>query len=160
MKIYFENVGFLQKRLIQKIFDRALEKTENAVEDVSVSVKFVSEEEIKSLNNEFRKIDKVTDVLSFPMLEIKEPQKLSEFSSEREADGSLNLGDIAICTKRAKEQAKEFENSYKRELAFLALHGLLHVLGYDHIEKDDEKKMMSFAEEILSEFNIGRGKHV
>lgn len=160
MKIYFENVPFWQRRRIQKIFDKALEKTDNAIENIFVGVKFVSEEEIRQLNSTFRNLDKVTDVLSFPMLEIKEPQKLSSFDSQRDFDGTLNLGDIAICTKRAKEQAKEFGNSNKRELSFLALHGLLHVLGYDHIEKQDEKKMMSLAEEILAELNIGRRKNV
>ena len=160
MKIYFENVGFFEKKRIQKIFNKAIEKTNSGISDVAIGVKFVSEEEIRSLNNGFRNIDKVTDVLSFPMLEIKEPQLLNEFESQRDFDGLLYLGDIAICTKRAKEQAKEYCNSYKRELSFLALHGLLHCLGYDHIEKEDEKKMMELAEEILNELNIKRRKNV
>ncbi len=160
MKIYFGNVGFFKRKLIEKIFERALEKTSNNERDVIVSVNFVGENEIKELNKTFRNIDKVTDVLSFPMLEIKQPMKLSAFESERDMDGSLNLGDIALCTERAKAQAKEYGNSYKRELAFLSLHGLLHLLGYDHIEQEDEKVMMREAEEILKEFNIGRRKNV
>lgn len=160
MKIYFENVGCFARRGIQKIFEKAIEKTNGYICDVAIGVKFVSEDEIRLLNKNFRDIDKVTDVLSFPMLEIKEPQSLSEFESERDFDGTLNLGDIAICTKRAKEQAKEYGNSYKRELSFLALHGLLHCLGYDHIEKEEEKKMMSLAEEILADFNLKRRTNV
>ena len=160
MKIYFENVGCFAKRGIQKIFDKTIEITNGNVDNIVICVKFVSEDEIRLLNKNFRNIDKVTDVLSFPMLEIKEPQSLSEFDSQREFDGELNLGDIAICTKRAKEQAKEYGNSYKRELSFLALHGLLHCLGYDHIEKEEEKKMMSLAEEILADFNLKRRTNV
>ncbi len=160
MKIYFENVGCFAKRGIQKIFDKTIEITNGNVDNIVIGVKFVSEDEIRLLNKNFRNIDKVTDVLSFPMLEIKEPQSLSEFDSQREFDGELNLGDIAICTKRAKEQAKEYGNSYKRELSFLALHGLLHCLGYDHIEKEEEKKMMSLAEEILADFNLKRRTNV
>lgn len=160
MKIYFNKVCFLKRNLIKKLFEKALEKTENNVENLAVNVSFVGEEEIRRLNKEFRNIDKVTDVLSFPMLEIKEPMKLADFESERDAIGTLEIGDIAICTKRARQQAKEFGNTYKRELAFLALHGFLHLLGYDHIEKADEKKMMTLAEDILAEEKIKRGRNV
>ena len=68
----------------------------------------------------------------------------------------IYLGDIAICTKRAREQAREYNHSYKREVCFLALHGFLHIMGYDHIEKEDEKEMMSLAEKILKKVNLGR----
>lgn len=160
MKIYFNKVCFLKRKLIKKLFEKALEKTENNVENLAVNVSFVGEDEIRRLNKEFRNIDKVTDVLSFPMLEIKEPMKLADFESERDIGGTLEIGDIAICTRRARQQAKEFGNTYKRELAFLALHGFLHLLGYDHIEKADEKKMMTMAEDILAEEKIKRGRNV
>ena len=157
MKVIFEGGKFLTKRLIKKVFEKAVEMSENKVDNLMVGLKFVSKEEIKELNKNIRGIDKVTDVLSFPMLEIKQGQHLKDFDSEREPDGWLNLGDIALCVDKAKEQAKEYGNSYKREIAFLALHGFLHLLGYDHIEKEDEKKMMSLAENVLANFNIKRG---
>ena len=157
MKVIFEGGKFLTKRLIKKVFEKAVEMSENKVDNLMVGLKFVSKEEIKELNKNIRGIDKVTDVLSFPMLEIKQGEHLSHFESEREPDGWLNLGDIALCVDKAKEQAKEYGNSYKREIAFLALHGFLHLLGYDHIEKEDEKKMMSLAENVLANFNIKRG---
>ena len=82
-------------------------------------------------------------------------QKLSEFESEK-VDGLLFLGDIVICKDVAKRQAKEYGHSLKREVCFLALHSLLHLLGYDHIEKDEEKEMMAVAEKILNKFGAKR----
>ena len=99
-------------------------------------------------------------VLYFPQLQIKYPQKLGEFVSEISPDGLLRLGDIVICKQRAKAQAKQLGHNYKRELAFLALHGFLHLLGYDHIEKEDEKIMNDMCEKILSSLNIKRGENV
>lgn len=157
MKVIFNGGHIFKRGLIKKLFAKALELTNNEVEDLIVSVKFVSKEEIQKLNNNIRGVDKVTDVLSFPMLEIKQGEHLKDFDSEREPDGWLNLGDIALCVDKAKQQAKDYGNSYKREIAFLALHGFLHLLGYDHIEKEDEKKMMSLAENVLANFNIKRG---
>lgn len=157
MKVIFEGGKFLTKRLIKKVFEKAVEMSENKVDNLMVGLKFVSKEEIKELNKNIRGIDKITDVLSFPMLEIKQGQHLKDFDSEREPDGWLNLGDIALCVDKAKEQAKEYGNTQKREIVFLALHGFLHLLGYDHIKKEDEKKMMPFAESVLASFNIKRG---
>lgn len=157
MKICFTNVGLLKRNLISKIFVKALEITKNNEENLVVGVKFASKDEIKKLNKEIRGIDKITDVLSFPMIEIKEPQKLKDFESERDFDGNLYVGDIAVCCDVAREQAKQYGNTYKRELSFLALHGFLHILGYDHIEKKDEEKMMALAEKILQEMKIKRG---
>lgn len=157
MKIIFDNVNFFQKRLIRKIFTKTLLLTQNDVDNLVVGVKFVSKSEIQKLNKEFRNLDKVTDVLSFPLTEIKEPHKLSEFDKDRDFDGSLYIGDIAVCCDVARVQAKEFGNTYKRELSFLALHGFLHILGYDHIEKNDEIIMMNMAERVLQELNIKRG---
>lgn len=158
MQINFDGVGFKYKRLIRKIYAKALEMTENNAENLSVSLSFQDKEGIKKLNNQFRKIDKATDVLSFPMLDIVYTQKVSEFKDEATPDGTLFLGDIVICPEIAKEQANYYNHSQKREVAFLALHGLLHLLGYDHIEKDDEEIMTATSEEILQSLNIKRGK--
>ena len=157
MKIIFSNVNLRYRHIIKHIFDEAEEFTNNNVDKSYVSLAFVSEDEIRNLNFSFRKLDKVTDVLSFPMLDIKQGEStLADFESEREPDGRLNIGDIAICLDVAKRQAKNLGHSLKREVCFLALHGLLHVLGFDHIESQDEEIMQKTAEEILNKLNIRR----
>lgn len=143
------------KKKIEKLFLLAEKTLHEDFSKVVVSVNFISEEEIKTLNMNFRKVDKVTDVLSFPNLNKKPEQKLAEFSDEV-IDGQLFIGDLVICRPQAKRQAKEYGHSLKRELCFLALHGLLHLLGYDHLEKEDEKLMQDTAEKILSDFGVGR----
>lgn len=160
MIVNFNKVGLRYKRLIRKVFQKAIEKTGNENVEIIVSVAFVKEERIKELNKISRNVDRVTDVLSFPMLDIHYPQKISEFSHEFMPDGSIYLGDVVICKKRAKQQAKEFGHSSKREICFLALHGFLHVLGYDHIEKDDEEVMQNMAKNILDDIGIKRGGNV
>ena len=161
MKIYTKKVGIIYKSLFQKIFERTLYITGNLEKNVSLGISIVDEEEIKRLNKEHRNIDKVTDVLSFPMLDIDfKKSKLKDFENEREPNGELYIGDIVICKQKAKFQAKEFGHSLKREIAFLALHGMLHILGYDHIQKEDEKVMMGLAKNILLNLNIKRGKNV
>lgn len=140
----------LYKRKIGKIFKIAEEVLGEDFENVYLSVNFVSDEQIKRLNSEFRKIDKVTDVLSFPNLQKKAEESLKNFQSDADFDTNmLFLGDVLISKNVAKAQAREFGHSMKREVCFLALHGLLHLLGYDHIEKDDEKIMNKLQDEIL-----------
>lgn len=110
------------------------------------NVVIVDEKKIQELNRKYREIDRVTDVISFAL----------------EDDKSFNiedyrmLGDIYICLNRAKEQALEFGHSFKRELSFLAIHGLLHLLGYDHMNEDDEKVMFNKQEEVLKKYGIER----
>ncbi len=160
MIINFNKVHLGKRNLIRKIYNKALEETKNDDMNIVVSVTFVNEEKIRELNKISRNVDRVTDVLSFPMLDIKYPQKVNSFSDEVNPDGTLYLGDVVICTKRAKEQAKEYGHSFKREIGFLALHGLLHILGYDHIEKEDEEIMFSTADKILNSVGLKRGKNV
>ena len=140
----------LYKRKIGKIFKIAEEVLDEDFENAYLSVNFVSDEQIKRLNSEFRKIDKVTDVLSFPNLQKKAEESLKNFQSDADFDTNmLFLGDVVISKNVAKAQAREFGHSMKREVCFLALHGLLHLLGYDHIEKGDEKIMNKLQDEIL-----------
>lgn len=150
-----EGKVFPYKRKIEKLFSVAESVLQEDFSNVNVSINFVDEDEIQTLNKNFRNFDKVTDVLSFPNLNKDTTQKLTEFHDEQNLeDGILFLGDIVICKKRAYEQAKEYQHSRKREVCFLALHGLLHLLGYDHIEKEDEKIMMNVAKEILNKFGV------
>lgn len=125
---------------------------ESVTEDKEISVSFVTNESIKSINKTYRNKDQVTDVLSFAMLETNEEEILIKGIDE--VDNML--GDIIISVERAKEQAEDFGHRYERELGFLALHGLLHILGYDHIESEDEVIMTKKQEEILDAFGLSR----
>lgn len=116
-------------------------------EDIELSVSMVDENKIQLINNEYRNIDKVTDVISFAM----EDNQEFNFPGQPRC-----LGDIFICVQRAKEQANDYEHSLKRELAFLFVHGILHLLGYDHIDENDEVIMMKLQNEILDKACIGR----
>ena len=125
---------------------------------LAIEVSFVDEEEIRRLNRELRSIDKVTDVLSFPTLELERGQaiKKAEYPFEIDEDGRLLLGSIAICVKRAKEQAEEYGHSYERELHYLIVHGIMHCLGYDHMEENDKAQMREKEETILNKLGITR----
>ena len=115
------------------------------LEDVEFNIIFVDSNKIHAINKEYRGIDRVTDVISFALednLEVKLKHRV--------------LGDIYICTERAHEQAIEYGHSFLREISFLMIHGLLHLLGYDHMEPEDEKIMFSKQEDILNEFGIRR----
>lgn len=155
MKIYSNKPNLVNV----KILEEALKITKNNVKNVAVGIEFVPWYKIKSLNKKIRNINKVTDVLSFPMLSGKKFDFLSQCDDERDPyTKELYLGDIVVCYRRAKKQAKTFGHSIEREICFLTLHGLLHLLGFDHIEKNDEVEMMEIAEKILKKFGITRGE--
>ena len=141
---------------VQKVADFAYEQL-GQKESLLIEVAFVSEQEIKELNQSQRGIDSVTDVLSFPYLDGVKGQVLTpeHFGNETEEDGFL-LGSVCVCLKRAKEQAEEYGHSLEREVCFLVLHGILHCFGYDHIEKDEETEMMELAEKIMQKLNLKR----
>ena len=134
---------------ITNIFSIALKQTKTK-DNISVNITVVSQNEIRRLNNEFRNVDKVTDVLSFPLFE------KDEIKGEEMLDNSItsDIGDIVICKVRAKQQAQEYGHSILREFCFLALHGLLHLLGYDHIEKQDEEVMFPLQKQILQKAGL------
>lgn len=161
MKIYYTNVGFFKRHYITKVLEAALAHLSQPSEQLEVSVSFVGEDEIRELNKEYRNNDNVTDVLSFPAVE--NPDRGVINVEEHAADLNpetwlLNLGDIIICLPRAKAQAKEYGHSLKREVAFLALHSLLHLLGYDHMIPEDEQQMTALQKQILDKLNIKRTK--
>ena len=145
----------LYKRTILKIIKVCENLLKEDFKDVSVSINFVSDEEIQRLNREFRNIDKVTDVLSFPNLNKTSNEKLKKFRKLADFDTNLLfLGDIVISKNVAKKQAREYGHSLKREVCFLALHGFLHLLGFDHIKEEDEKIMTKLQSKILSEVSL------
>ena len=118
-----------------------------------VSLSFVSAEEIHQLNRDFRGVDSVTDVLSFPLLE--DLGELAELDEDEEGE-QLALGDVVICVPRAEEQAEEFGHSREREIVYLFVHSMLHLLGYDHMEEDEKKEMRAREEEVMNQVGLTR----
>ena len=158
MKIYFTNVGF-QRFAIKHLLEGALKYLGQPANQLEMSLSIVSPQQIQELNKTYRSVDAVTDVLSFPTVDNPERKALNinEFATDVNPDTQkLNIGDVIICRERAIEQAMEYGHSVKREMSFLALHGLLHLLGYDHIEPDDEEQMTRLQKEILTKYHIHR----
>lgn len=125
--------------------------------DAFVEVEFVSRDEIKDINAETRGINKETDVLSFPMLDEIMPFTKKNYRYDYDADvGAVRIGSIIICKDIAKAQAEEYGHGQRREEAYLFLHGLLHLLGYDHTENQDTEKMRAAEERILNKLGIKR----
>lgn len=149
------------EKTIKDIIDYAL-KEEKVEVPYEVSIIFVDNETIKDINNETRGIDRSTDVLSFPMLDYDEKKVFKEcylnyeFSPIDLDEGKLVLGDIVLSLERAREQSEEFNHSFTREVCYLIIHSILHLLGYDHMEDDEKIIMRAREEEILSKFQIER----
>ncbi len=149
---------------IEALFDlcarRALHFTGCPFE-CEVDLTVTTDEEIRKLNSKYRGIDRATDVLSFPMLEFEEPgrfdidedMKAECFDPEKD---ELMLGSIVISLERAVSQARDFGHSLKREMAFLIVHSMLHLQGFDHIEENDRIVMEKAQEEILDDLEITR----
>lgn len=157
LKIYFSNeqnlvkISFKLRRLIKRSLSEAL-KQEGFSYPAEVSVSFVDNEAIHKLNLEYREKDKPTDVLSFPMWEKEE---LADGSA---LDGhAVTLGDIIISTEKAQSQSKEYGHSLEREICFLSVHSILHLLGYDHeTSEEDEAYMKTKQEDVLVKIGLTR----
>ncbi|MEE1013849.1 MAG: rRNA maturation RNase YbeY [Clostridia bacterium] len=124
--------------------------------DVEISVMLTDNDGIQALNAMHRNIDRPTDVLSFPMFEYNEDGEIIEDYAEFNEMGDLCLGDIVISLERAQEQAEEYGHSFVREVTFLTVHSMLHLLGYDHMTPEDEEEMFGYQNEILEEMGISR----
>jgi probable rRNA maturation factor len=124
-------------------------------EDTEMSVTFMDNAAIQIINRDYRDKDQPTDVISFALEEETEEELPIIFDEEMPAM-PRNLGDIMISVERAKEQASEYGHSYDRELGFLALHGFLHINGYDHMTPEDEKEMFGLQKEILDAYGLKR----
>lgn len=135
--------------LVRRAVGQAL-KYENVQFPAELSVTFTDNAGIKKLNSEYRNIDRETDVLSFPLYEAGE---IETVEGER-----TPLGDIVISLEMAEAQAREYGHSFEREVAFLTVHSLLHLLGYDHeLSEEDEREMFARQEEILKKMKLSRG---
>lgn len=149
MTVLFENhtdyfFGEKDRELFEKVIGQTLEE-EGFSASCEISLMIVDNQEIQEINRQFRRIDRATDVLSFPQLTFEE----GEIPCRNE-EGEILLGDIVISIEKAKEQAQAYGHSLQRELAFLTAHSMLHLLGYDHMEKEEEKIMFQKQEEILN----------
>ena len=142
MKVNFFNESNVNVREYEKIIKNVF-KTINSKKEFNLI--FVNKDEIQRINKEYRKIDKVTDVISFALCDDPDYDK-----SQKE------LGDIFICVERALEQAVDYGHSKEREFAFLAVHGYLHLCGFDHMTKEDEKVMFQKQDDILLKAGIKR----
>lgn len=156
MKLYFEEGTTISsglKDLMQQAAILCLEREEIPHENVEVSVTFVDGEEIRSLNARFRDNDSVTDVLSFPQFD--DIDELA-YEAQNGAAGSLLLGDVVICLEVAAKQALEYGHGQDREIMYLFVHSMMHLLGYDHMQEDEKKEMRMAEEDVLSKMGITR----
>lgn len=160
MKINFIGIkDFVLKRKLKTAFSELLQDLGIDKKKVTVNLGYVSQSAIQKLNGEHRGVDKVTDVLSFPMLDLELGKWLTEEIYQKEKHPKTNLvelGDIVICEAVAAAQAQKYGHSFLREVCFLSLHGFLHILGFDHQTKEDEQQMNTLCEKVLEKIGVKR----
>ena len=151
--IVFEQLG-LQKLLISANIRNCIQHTlneEGVTARCEINVLITDDDGFSVLNKESRNIDKATAVLSFPMFQLEPgnpPEDWSEF--EDPGTGLVPLGDMCISLERAKAQSQEFGHSVRREVGYLTIHSMLHLLGYDHLDEGEQKKQMRGREEAIA----------
>lgn len=169
MTILFENeiqgeweLDFDYEDVLQKVVKKAIE-WEKCPYECEVNIVFTDNEGIRGMNQEFRGLDVPTDVLSFPMVDYERPGDFSHLDTPEAAIQYFNLetkelmlGDIVISVERAREQALEYGHSLVREIAFLVVHSMLHLMGYDHMAEDEREVMELKQESILCALGITR----
>ena len=141
MKIIIHNQTKRDEKAIKKLLKSVFGTIE---EDKNMQLILVEKDEIQRLNKFYRNIDKITDVLSF----------------ENDVENDDSLGDVFICLDKAGEQSLEFGHSFEREIAFLAVHGYLHLIGFDHQDEISEKNMIDMQESILEKANLRRENEI
>lgn len=157
MQIYFDQDE--EDGSYEKTYGETMEKALGVIldgegidrEGAEVSVSFVTPEEIQTLNRDYRNVDSVTDVLSFPQFD-----SVDDLIDMQEETGVAELGDVVINMDRARSQAEEFGHPVEREVIYLFVHSILHLLGYDHMEEEDKKEMRAREEEVMGELGITR----
>lgn len=137
---------------ITDIVNIALEKNNIDIGNIYVSIQSATLKEIRDLNRQYRNIDRPTDVLSFPIFEKEEFEELIKKEEDKKIK-ELELGDIIICMDIVEKQSVEYKTGLLREVLYMITHGVCHLLGYDHIVKEDKDKMRELEEYILG--NIG-----
>ena len=139
--------------VIKKVVSACFEEEKLLLSNLYLSITLTNPENIRKLNKEFRNIDKETDVLSFPMFEKDDIEKIKKNNNSIVEDV---LGDIVISIERVKEQAELYGHSFERELSYMIVHGFYHLMGEDHIEESDKKQMREKEEKVLESLNILR----
>ena len=161
IEIDYDDITKLPKeeKLIKKVIETVL-KEEKIIRDLEIYVTLTNNNQIHKINLEQRNVDRPTDVLSFPMLPFETPADYSveevHLLKEKNEEEPDILGDIIISIEKVKEQAEEYGHSFERELAYLTTHGMLHLLGYDHMIEEEKEQMRKREEEILEILNITR----
>ena len=150
---------FHYKKLAEKVIQCSVEM-ENFPYDPEVNLTISDNIRIQEINREFRGIDRATDVLSFPMIEYASPADFSgieqQYDTVNPDTGEVMLGDIVLSADRIKTQAEEYGHSQKREFAFLIVHSMLHLFGYDHMEPEEASVMETHQKMILDALKIFR----
>ena len=157
IEVYYEEIEKIdEESLIRNVVETVL-KEEGVKKEVEVYITLTHNDNIRKINAEHRNIDKPTDVLSFPMFEREEIPFLKEENTvENAGQVETMLGDIIVSVEKVREQAEEYGHSFKRELAYLVTHGMLHLLGYDHMIEEEKIIMRAREEEILAILDIPR----
>lgn len=156
LEIFDEVDSNLDFTLIQQVFEE-YKRCFDLPDNVSVELTIVDEDTIKSVNKQFRNVDNVTDVLSFPSLDVILPFAAEDYPLDIDPQsGEIMLGEIMLCYSRMAEQSVEYGHSKERESCYLVLHGLLHLLGFDHVEQEDKAQMREQEELILGKLGINR----
>lgn len=164
MTLIFEEEGELKldlpcEELATKVIEAALDY-EDCPYEAEVNLLLTMNDEIQEMNQNFRQIDRATDVLSFPMIDYEEAGNFDFLEDVMDAfhpeSGELMLGDIVISKEKVISQAEEYGHSIEREYAFLIAHSMLHLFGYDHMEEEERIVMESKQKEILEQLQILR----
>ena len=151
MNIIYEEGHVVTQAILDKMTEAAVyavELEELESERCEISVTFVDMDEIHELNKEYRDVDRPTDVLSFP--------QFYDLEEEIPEVGEICLGDVVICKEKAEQQAEEFGHSFEREIVYLFVHSVLHLLGYDHMEEDEKACMRAREEQIMEHLGVFR----
>lgn len=150
MRILYSEENILDESMLavlERAAELCVEKEGLPSENAEISLTFVSKEEIKELNNRYRGIDNPTDVLSFPLIE--------DFDEIEDGDEYM-LGDVVICLEKAEEQAEEFGHSKEREIVYLFVHSVCHLLGFDHMEEEEKQEMRQREEDVMTILDLQR----
>lgn len=161
MGVYIEN---LQDKVeikddIIKLMNESVEiimENEKFTDAYNIDVMIVDNERIRQINSEYRNIDKPTDVLSFPIVDMYDREIKTSLGDIDKDEGAIVLGDIVISIEKAVEQALEYGHSLEREIIFLLTHGVYHLLGYDHDNEEREKKMLGKQNAVLDKMGLKR----
>ena len=165
MTVYFEDeagisFGFDPEEKVEEMIAFVRDYVECPY-DIEVSVTLVDTDTIRQVNSQFRQIEKVTDVLSFPMMEYDSPRDFGGQAFQNSLSLSpdtqeMILGDILLCSEVVKTQAEEYGHSELREFCFLVVHSMLHLFGYDHIQEEDRREMEEEQRKIME--RLGRNR--